>query len=395
MTTNQSRWRDRRGVALPVALVGLVAVSLLVTTALLTSSAESAISTAQSSGTRALYNAEGGLNEYLRQVAVAGAALTPGAQTVTLAESGQRVRVTVARLRQTTPTAAGSFTATYSLTAEPVTAGGQTTGRAVVAMVQQYAPPADALAMNVTSAITLGGNLDVNGNAFTVNGRFNGCGVAKGVDAVRSAVDSNITANNESHMNNFTGVNDAGANTQGRAAIDKSPLTREQLADNVLKGRTLEEIVAAIPLNKKWGPRWHSATNAPNRVWDGDLDPGEEVAVIDANRQTIEISGGTGVVVIMNGNMRMRGNAQFTGIIIVEGNFSLAGNPQIDGALVSLAMEGENEIIQDESAIANGSITVQYDKCAIDAAQSAFGRATGPQAPYMSGTTYAWYEVVR
>ena len=395
MTTTLDRWRDRRGVALPVALVGLVAVSLLVTSALLTSTAESAISTAQASGARALYNAEGGLNEYLRQVAVAGVALTPGAQTVTLAESGQRVRVTVARLLQTAPTPAGAFTATYSLTAEPVTAGGQTTGRAVVAMVRQFSPPADALSMNITSAITLGGNLDVNGNAFTVNGRFQGCGVAAGVDAVRSAVDSRIDANNESHMDNFTGVNDAGVNTQGRAAIDKSPLTREQLAENVLQGRTLEEIVAPIPLNKKWGPRWHSASNDPNRVWDGDLDAGEEVAVIDADRGTVEIEGGTGVVVIMNGNMRMRGSATFEGIIIVEGNFSLAGNPQITGALVSLAMEGENEIIQDESAIANGSITVQYDKCAIDAAQEAFGRATGPQAPRLVGSTFAWYEVVR
>jgi hypothetical protein len=392
MTSTMKRWRDRRGVALPVALVGLVAVSLLVTTALLTSSAESAISTAQANGARALYNAEGGLNEYLRQTAVAAVGLTPGQQTVTLAESGQRVRVTVARLRRTVQ--AQATTSTYSLTAEPVNAQGAVRGRAVVAMVQEFIPPPVPLDMNITSAITLGGDLDVNGNAFTVNGRFNGCGVTAGVDAVRSASDSNIETNNERHMDNFQGVNDLGANTQGRAAIDRSNLTREQLADNVLAGRSLEEIIALIPLSKKWGPRWHASGTA-NYTWDGRLDTGEDLAVVDANGGTIEVLGGTGVLIVVNGNMRMRGNSTFTGVIIVEGNFSLSGNPQINGALVSLAMQGENEIVQDESAIANGNITVQYDKCAIDAAQQAFGRASGPQTPRLMGRTFAWLEVVR
>lgn len=386
------RWRDRRGVALPVALVGLVAVSLLVTTALLTSSAESAISTAQANGARALYNAEGGLNEYLRQTAVAAVGLTPGQQTVTLAESGQRVRVTVARLRRTTQGQA--TTSTYSLTAEPVTAQGAVRGRAVVAMVQEYIPPPVPLDMNITSAITLGGDLDVNGNSFTVNGRYNGCGVVAGVDAVRSASGSAIRANNEKHMDNFKGVNDLGVNTQGRAAIDRSNMTRDQLADNVLAGRSLEEIIALVPLSKKYGPRWH-ALGTPNYTWDGRLDAGEDLAVIDANGGTIEVQGGTGVVIVVNGNMRMKGNATFTGIIIVEGNFSLSGNPQINGALVSLAMQGENEIVQDESAIANGNITVQYDKCAIDAAQQAFSRASTPQSPRLVGRTYGWLEVVR
>ena len=53
-------------------------------------------------------------------------------------------------------------------------------------MVMQNQPPPNTLNMNITSAITLGGDLDVNGNAFTVNGRFNGCGVNGGVSAVRA-----------------------------------------------------------------------------------------------------------------------------------------------------------------------------------------------------------------
>src|SRR5688500_17498727 len=59
--------RNERGVALPLALLGLVSVSLLVTTALVTSSTELAISGAHQDATAALYTAEGGLQAYVAQ----------------------------------------------------------------------------------------------------------------------------------------------------------------------------------------------------------------------------------------------------------------------------------------------------------------------------------------
>jgi hypothetical protein len=383
-------------VALPVALVGLVVMSLLVTTVLLTSTTEGAISAAQANGARALYNAEGGLSEVLRAAMVAQVPLPTGQQTLTLAESGQRVRVTTALLYSNVPTPSrpNIWTRTYSLTAEPVNANGETTGRAVVAMVRQNRPQPDPLSMNITSAITLGGDMHVNGNAFTVSGQFSGCGAQGGVDAVRAAEDSDISTNNTNHFNNFKGYED-GQNTSGLSAIERSDLSREELADNVLSGRSVEEIIATVPLNQKFGPRWH-AVGAPNRTWDGRLDTGDGgVAVIDGNGGTVEIEGGAGVVIIVNGNLLMDGNASFVGIIIVEGNFTLKGNPTVTGALVSLAMQGENEIQQDDSAIANGSITVQYDKCAIDGALQTFGDAAHSAPASIIGTTFAWSEVVR
>ncbi|HYW13851.1 MAG TPA: hypothetical protein VE871_17950 [Longimicrobium sp.] len=388
--------RGRRGVALPVALVGLVVMSLLVTTVLLTSTTEGAISAAQANGARALYNAEGGLSEVLRAAMVAQQPLPVGQQTLQLAESRQRVRVTTALLRSHVPDAAfpNVWTRTYSLTAEPVNAGGQTTGRAVVAMIRQERKRPDPLSMNITSAITLGGDMHVNGNAFTVSGRSNACGANGGVDAVRAASDSEITTNNTNHFNNFNGY-DNGQNTSGQSAIERSNLTRDQLKDNVLQGKSVEEIIATVPLSQKFGPRWH-AVGTPNRTWDGRIDAGDGgVAVIDANRGTVEIQGGSGVVIIVNGNLLMKGNSSFAGIIIVEGNFTLSGNPTVTGALVSLAMQGENEIQQDDSAIANGSITVQYDKCAIDGALQKFGDAAHAAPATIMGTTFAWSEVVR
>ena len=59
----------RRGIALPVALLGLVAVSLMVTTVLLTSSTESAVGAAHVDAARSLYTAEQGLNTFVSNVA--------------------------------------------------------------------------------------------------------------------------------------------------------------------------------------------------------------------------------------------------------------------------------------------------------------------------------------
>lgn len=396
MNERGSGIRGRRGVALPVALVGLVATSLLVTTVLLTSSTESAISAAQASGARALYNAEGAVSEVLRVNAQAQTPLAPGAQQVTLAESGQRVRVTTALL-QSVPDAAvpnnpNVWTRTYSLTAEPVDAAGNTEGRAVVAMIRQRRPRPDPLEMNITSAITLGGDMHVNGNAFTVSGQFSGCGVQGGVDAVRSASDSEITTNNNNHLNNFKGYED-GSNTVGNSAIERSNLNRDQLAENVLHGMSLEEIILSVPLANKYGPRFHAS--GANRTWDGTVDAGQNVVVVDANRGEVEIKGGAGVVIVVNGNMLMKGNARFDGVIIVEGNFTLSGNPTLRGALVSLAMTGDNALIQDDSSLGNGSIMVQYDKCAIDTALQQFGDTAGASPATFLGSTFGWFEVIR
>lgn len=57
--------RSERGVALPLALVGLVTVTLIVSAALVTASTEWVMSRAHREATEALYTAEGGLNAFL------------------------------------------------------------------------------------------------------------------------------------------------------------------------------------------------------------------------------------------------------------------------------------------------------------------------------------------
>lgn len=386
----------RRGIALPVALVGLVAVSLLVTTALLTSSAEFAISSAQTQGSRALYTAESGLQQFVSQLAAAPQLLAPGStRTVTVqvgasANETAQVLITTDRLAMpnVNPTLETVFT--YAITAQPLDRDGVTPrGRAVVGFIEQHRAPLQPLNTNITSAITLGGNLDVNGNAFTVNGRFSGCGVSGGVDAVQAASGSVITANNANHWNNFLG-SDNGTNTTGQDAIDRTSMTKEELARNVLGGTTLENLIAIVPDHRKWGPRFDRPT------WNGYVPDTAAIAVVDANGGTVSVLGGTGVLIVVNGNIQMRGNSRFDGIIIVEGNFDLAGTPTVQGALISLATNtGQNVINLDASAVGSGHITVQFDKCAIVAAEQAFANQAVALPPRLNSTVFAWSEVVR
>lgn len=388
---------DRRGIALPVALLALVAVTLMVTTVMITSSSEGAVARAHVDATQSLYDAEAALTSYVMTQASNQAQFSVGTTAETVTGTARTVNITRALLNSRTLSDNSTYT-TWALTAEAVRSG-QASGRAITALVFQRRPTSQ-LSLNVQSAITLGGNLDVNGNAFTVNGRSNACRDDNGVQAVQMSDSSQINVSgNENKYNNFTGVDANGNNTQGRAAIDSTSLTRSQLAAQVLGNKTLADIVSLVPASKKWCKSsttctYKSGSPLVNRpVWTGTMPAGDSIAVIDGNGTAVEVSGGSGLIIITNGNLLMKGNAVFNGIIIVEGNFTLSGTPTIGGAVISLAMNGQNEIIQDESAIANGHVTVQFNQCKVNAAVEAFKNQAAP--PVTSSTTFAWAEMVR
>ena len=101
------------------------------------------------------------------------------------------------------------------------------------------------------------------------------------------------------------------------------------------------------------------------------------------------------MIIIINGNLEMQGNARFDGIIIVEGSFWLHGRPQVNGALISLSIDAENLIELDDQAELDGNITIQYDRCQINAAAAAFGQMSQEQLPPTVRSTHAWQEIVR
>jgi hypothetical protein len=386
--------KDESGVALPLALIGLVSITLLVSTALITSSTELAISNAHQGATQALYVAEGGVQAY---VAEQGVALTsvagtgPFYYTPAGAANGSSVEISVVHLGNQL-LEDSSLLRLFSVQAKP----GSGTGRTVAAIVSQILPAAVPMQTNITSALTLGGNLDVDGNAFWVSGRSQDASCGAGVDAVKMSDESDISVNNENHVQNFVGTDDEGNDVSGYAAIDQSEMTRAELAVDVMGGMTLDQLVAQVPPSKRWGPLY-SPPEGPERVFDGyvDVEYDEEIAVVDGDGGTVLLLGGSGVIIIVNGNLEMQGNAVFDGIIIVEGSFWLHGRPQVNGALISLSIDAQNLIELDAMAELDGNITIQYDRCQINEAAEKFGQLAQLSMTPTVGSTHAWQEVVR
>ncbi|HEX8241942.1 MAG TPA: pilus assembly PilX N-terminal domain-containing protein [Longimicrobium sp.] len=392
---------DRRGIALPVALLALVAVTLMVTTVMLTSSSEGAVARAHSDATQSLYDAEAALQRYTIDAATAGTPLAAGTFTASVpGNSGRTAQISVVRLAQRTLPDASTLR-TWSLTAEGIRPNFGAAGRAVTAMVLQRTPSSN-LNLNVQSAITLGGDLSVNGNAFTVNGASTACRTDGGVQAVQMSDSSRIdVSGNSNKWDNFTGWENGHA-TEGKLAVDSTNLSRAQLANQVLGNKSLAAIVALVGINKKWCSSTttclykttaSNGTQVPRPLWPGAMPAGDSVAVVDANGGAVEVRSGTGLLIITNGSLLMKGSDVFNGIIIVEGNFTLEGTPTVTGSLISLAMNGQNQITQDQSGIAQGHVTVQFQQCRINEALQAFANQAAPAT--VSSVTFAWSEIIR
>ncbi|MBW3631144.1 MAG: DUF2572 family protein [Gemmatimonadetes bacterium] len=386
--------REERGVALPLALLGLVTVSLLVSTALVTSSTELAISGAHQGATQGLYSAEGGLQAYVAQRGTtAQNDAGSGPFTYTPPGGGPAVKLTVIELG-TQLLADQRRLRLYSVLAYPAQNGGRT----VSAMITQIMPPPVPPNLNITSAMTVAGDLSVSGNAFDVNGRSNACGSA-GVEALRISSESQISVGNDqqsgTRLDRFVGTSDAGASVSGQAAIEVGG-TRVSLVNNLLDGKTIDELAAGVP-TANW--RYRNQNPAYTSAWLASAmqAPGG-VVVVDAQGGTISVSPGTytGILIVLNGSVSISGNIDFNGIILAEQNFSLAGNVTISGAIASMAMDGQNLVSDagDDSDL-DGTVSVSYNKCLVDSALKAYANAAPNGGTPEVRRTISWLEVVR
>jgi hypothetical protein len=431
--------QERRGVALPLALVGLILVSVVLTTAVVTSSSELAMGSAHRSATGALYTADASLQAYIAQNA--GTALTLANRAeYTVPGTNQRVLISVERMHRTGEIFSawapdGNFpglesrtrtrTEVFSVRAEPRQGTGAG-GRPVMVMVNQDGmvrefrmppvPPPPPVQTNIAarSAITMGGSLHVNGNAFWVSGRKTAadtCASGGGVQAVEHSRSAQVTTNNENHMQNFVGADGA----VGRAAIIDSGMARDSLLYRTLglePGQTLDHLAAAVPDSMKWGPMF----GRPN--FSGTMKANHRVAVVDARGGTVDLNTGSGMIIILNGNVRLKGDTKWVGTIIVEGAFSLQGTPVVEGALISMGASRRyvgstyNYVDLAGTELGNGgNVLVQYNACEMKKAQSAFNQVAqehqggnnqtppavpAPTSPFITtSNSMAWVELVR
>ena len=406
---------DQRGIALPLALLGLVAVSIMVTAALLTSSTEAAISSAQTDATRSLYQTEGALQRYLSQV---GTNITP-VQNVTLASAGNgepAYTINVARLFRTpppaVPTAGSGGRATFAIRAEP-----QPQGRSLVAMVDVSLSYVN---LNINAGATLGNNTDI-GGSIDINRTSNLCAQDSADQAILHAAGTSLTLRGSAKTNigndtaTFAGGKDSlaahvlnGINlfTLAKGAHIKFGFS---LTDTVFSGLGGRPNATHSNPKLRWGCPPEMVTGCP-----AGTDTIFPLVAIDASQLngtrgsvTLEGDYGQGLLVILNGDLVIRGNFRYKGIILVEGNTDIHGGSggsgtKIEGALLGL---GNLEICRDDltgdcvnslgegngNDLSSGAV-IQYNKCAIDQVQNAINNR--PIAT-INSLSFGWFELVR
>jgi hypothetical protein len=385
--------RNDRGIALPLALLALVLVSILIAGGLITSTTEAATGAAHRAGVTSLYQAEAATDWYVAEHG--GRPLVPGVYQITLdAANGTSsdLEVTVASLTDIREADQRIFVA--SVGARSATGS----GREVVQLIRQTVDIAP-LHTEVQSGLTLGGALNISGNAFTISG-YDACGEGDDLMGVHRADGAEITANHENHYDNFVGVDADGNEVSGKDAWLDSELSSLDLARQALgmeDAETIHDIVDRLPSYLKYGERFVDEGGQPLAKFDGYTGK-ESVTVVDAEGGHVRLRGGSGIIIIVNGSLEMSGNDRFDGIVVVEGRFRLSGTPEIRGALISLGeihTDEENVIDLDESAIGQGHVTVRYDSCAVGLAERAFADAMAEGGLARTERPLGWFEVVR
>lgn len=401
-----ARLRDCSGVALPLALFGLVAITIMVTATLLTSTTEAAMSNANLDATRTLYTAEGAVQAY---VASRGANL----QSVTnldwtIPGTTERARINVIRVGRVPGDIAAvppfGPTDRYAVTAEPLLNG--RTGRGVVAMVTLPSGFRN-MSLNVNAGATVGSDLNVGGNSKVVD-RSTACADTSGSAAVTHAAGTSVTTSGSGTIS---------------GAVQESSVSGDAFVRWVLNGRTTREFAevaeikfgpllgtAAFPTSARaqWNAtdprmRWGCPTGVgiDCRAAGADTLKYPSIAV-DANGGAIDLQGdhGQGILIVMNGSLKISGNFMFKGIIIVEGYTEITGTggkttSKIEGALVSLGQNTTERSRIDESQT-KGNAVISYNRCQVETAEDAFNQRqlTNPtfRAPQPS---FAWFELVR
>lgn len=405
-----SRATDRRGAALPVALMGLVAITLLVTAALFTSSTEFAISSAHRTAAESLFGADAALEQFVAdETVLQRMAVTEGNPAVIDAPDGNTYLVRVARLRDKRDLDADPVRRdeTFSILVEPQSGRGRGVG-AFVNTVRS----ANKFDTNIQAGATSGGDLKVSGNATISDGR-SGTNYCAAADSTADYA-VQVTAGSKIEL----GQN---ATKKLEGATDTADFTKEQLAENVLgPNTTLRSLAENAQI--KFGHTWSkpafvtkvinsdsSATGYdPRYDWGCPASLGvtcprvsstnrHVVVAIDANGGTVKLNGryGQGMIIVINGSLEIQGNFTYKGIILVERDMFIrggsAGNEaKIEGSVISF---GASSTVEDNIS---GTATIKYNTCAIADAERALNGNVLESAPQSrNGVTYSWYELIR
>lgn len=397
-----TRPEQTSGVALPVALFGLIVVSILVSSALVTSSTELALSRAHQTGTEELYAADSALESFVAQRAAMTENTEERMVTGTYPAStpgGKSFSISVAELFRGIPQAVpGGFqrSEVFSLVASPSSGRGRSTGT----FLELYRFASD-ISFHIDSGLTLGGDGAVSGDAFISDGSGPGstCDSASAETAVRHAA--------------ATQVNQQGSGFEIHGGVVQDTSDASQLMEHVLNGHDLNQLTELATF--RFGPMFGEA------VFTGEVSQSAgsvdhqwgcpallvggctlqqsafyPTVVIDAAGGTVDLAGdhGQGILVVRNGNLHLGGDLRFAGIVLVEGKVYVSGSSRVDGGIV--AMGNVPDIVAGEGSSMSGSSAIHFNRCEIVEAQRSLTIASVSGSPQTMGSpTFAWFEVVR
>jgi hypothetical protein len=195
----------------------------------------------------------------------------------------------------------------------------------------------------------------------------------------------------------------------------KTTETKEQFQRRILGGKTPLQIAQQARI--KFGPKLTTERTFPSKFkaissvpkdsvenWGCPASLGVSCTAtsadtayyptigIDAQGGQVDLQGdhGQGLLVVVNGGLKISGNFKFKGIILVEGALDVTGTVEVVGAVV-----GFNTITvsKDNSNNIGGTMNITYDPCVNRRVQQAFNDEN-PRF-ILNRPPHGWFEVVR
>lgn len=329
------------GVALLLALLALVGLTLLATSGMVVVNSDLQASRNHRSSTEAFYVTDQGLSEYLANVTDpdAGAVFDLPDGRVTISTQ-QLVRIDHGPRRIYRATAVGTY----------VGAGGDTLRRRQSVLLLRNPLPGRAVA-----AVSAANGLQVTGDASTISG----------VDAAASpcGTDGDLAG-----IAAPPGELDTGGGTpQGSPPVDQSRSASEMLSAMKLDWPAIVSETAVTPDYRVTGAgQWPNYDSIPT-----DSYP---IVKIDASDFTLGSQQSGRGTIVATGNLVTSGSFRWDGVVLVGGSLTSDGYMQVTGAVVT----GLNKMIDPGNIAASdigdggGSGYVRYDSCRLEAALDRF-----------------------
>lgn len=353
----RTRGIGREGFALPTALGALVLVAIMVVGGFASVRQEYRVGLGSERSTRAFYAAEEGVTRVLAQWSAQDVASLANFESFTRSGNGDGVTWSV-EVTRLTPRSY-FLDATGTVTEGGLLAGAtRRVGMTVKVRTAELTPPA---ALTTRGTVSVRGTAEVHGedvNPQTWGGVCSPANPANNKAGVITDATGNVTTQ-------------GAAEVTGNPAVVKDPNVNEQTFQQ-FGDMTYADLVA---LATKSYPGGNINNTAPQYNGDGSCntahmqnwgDPTNPAGACGGYFPIIHIagngriqSGGLGQgIMLVDGNLDLRGNFVFHGIIIVQGRFQTQGNGnRILGGVWSGNADLETEVL-------TGGSVVQYSSCA-------------------------------